>query len=136
MADRPLSPHLTVYRMHRYTVLTSITNRFTGVVLSAGLIVLVYWLMAAAGGAKAYGRALCVLSSGAFKAIFLILLAAFSYHLFAGIRHLIWDSGRGLERSQSQRSAWLVGIASLLLFAGLACWTYLHWTMAGAGGAR
>jgi succinate dehydrogenase / fumarate reductase cytochrome b subunit len=136
MADRPLSPHLSVYRMHRYTVLTSITNRFTGVVLSAGLIVLVYWLMAAAGGAKAYARALGVLSSGLFQAIFLLLLAAFSYHLFAGIRHLIWDSGRGLERRQSQRSAWLLGIASLLLFAGLAWWACLHWAIAGAGGPQ
>jgi len=131
MAERPLSPHLSVYRMHRYTLLTSVANRFTGVALSAGLAVLVYWLMAAAAGAGAYRVAFGVLSSGIFKAIFLVLLAAFSYHLFAGIRHLIWDTGRGLERAQSQRSAWLVGIASLLLFAGLA-W----WLLACAGGAR
>lgn len=122
MAERPLSPHLSVYRMRRYTLLTSVTNRFTGVALSAGLAVLVYWLMAAAAGAGAYRHALGILSSGIFKVIFPILLAAFSYHLFAGIRHLIWDTGRGLERAQSQRSAWLVGIASLLLFAGLAWW--------------
>ena len=133
MADRPLSPHLSVYRMYRYSVLTSITNRLTGVVLSIGLIALVYWLMAAAEGAAAYGRALGVLSSGPFKVIFLIVLAAFSYHLLAGIRHLIWDSGRGLERAQSQRSAWLIGIAALVLFAGLAWWTHLHWAAGAAG---
>lgn len=130
MAQRPLSPHLSVYRMYRYSVLTSITNRFTGLALSAGLIVLVYWLMALAGGPRAYGHARDVLSSGLFKAIFLILLAAFSYHLIAGIRHLIWDTGRGLERTHSQRSAWLVGIAAAALFVGLTWWML---ACAGAG---
>lgn len=131
MAERPLSPHLSVYRMSRYSVLTSISNRFAGVALSVGLIVLVYWLMAVAGGARTYGHAFAVLSSAAFKLIFLVLLAAFSYHLLAGIRHLVWDTGRGMERSQSQRSAWLIGLLSLLLFAGLA-----GWLLAACGGVR
>ena len=128
MAERPLSPHLSVYRMYRYTVLTSILNRFTGVVLSAGLIVLVYGLMAIAGGPGTYARALAILSSGLARCVFLVLLAAFSYHLIAGLRHLVWDTGRALERTQSQRSAWLVGIASLVLFAVLA---WCLWTRTG-----
>lgn len=122
MAERPTSPHLTVYRMYRYSVLSSISNRFAGVALSAGLIVLVYWLMAVAGGALAYRHALEILAAPGFRIVYLILIAAFSYHLLAGLRHLVWDTGRGLERAQSQRSAWLVGIVSLLLFAGLAWW--------------
>ncbi len=130
MAERPLSPHLSVYRMYRYSVLTSVSNRLSGIVLSVGLIVLVYWLMAVAGGALAYAHALAILSSGIFKIIYLVLLAAFSYHLLAGIRHLVWDTGRGMERAQSQRSAWLIGVLSLLLFAGLA-W----WMLCRAGGA-
>lgn len=125
MTERPLSPHLSVYRMHRYSLLTSITNRATGVVLSAGLVLLVYWLVAVAGGSAAYEAARHVLSLGVLKAIYLILLAAFSYHLFAGLRHLIWDTGVGLERAQSKRSAALVAVASVLLFAGLAWWA-LH----------
>lgn len=125
MTERPLSPHLSVYRMHRYSLLTSITNRATGVVLSAGLILLVYWLIAVASGSAAYDGARHVLSLGVLKALYVILLAAFSYHLFAGLRHLIWDTGVGLERAQSKRSAALVAIASLLLFAGLAWWA-LH----------
>jgi succinate dehydrogenase / fumarate reductase cytochrome b subunit len=122
MTERPLSPHLSVYRMYRYSVLTSITNRATGVVLSAGLILLVYWLAAIAGGAAAYHAARQVLSLGVLKAVYGLLLATFSYHLIAGIRHLVWDTGHGLERSQSQRSAWLVIIASIVLFVGLAWW--------------
>lgn len=125
MTERPLSPHLSVYRMYRYSLLTSITNRATGVVLSAGLILLVYWLVAVASGPAAYRAARQVLSLGVLKAVYVLLLAAFSYHLIAGIRHLVWDTGHGLERTQSQRSAWLVGIASFLLFVGLAWWA-LH----------
>ena len=125
MTERPLSPHLSVYRMYRYTLLTSITNRATGIVLSAGLILLVYWLVAIASGASAYHHARAVLSLGVLKAIYVILLATFSYHLFAGVRHLIWDTGAGLERAQSKRSAAFVVIASVLLFVGLAWWA-LH----------
>jgi succinate dehydrogenase / fumarate reductase cytochrome b subunit len=125
MTERPLSPHLSVYRMSRYTLLTSILNRAAGLVLSAGLILLVYWLVATASGGATYRGARAVLSLGVLKALYVILLATFSYHLFAGIRHLIWDTGRGLERAQSKRSAALVVIASILLFVGLAWWA-LH----------
>lgn len=126
MTERPLSPHLTVYRMYRYTLLTSILlTRATGLVLALGLILLVYWLVAVASGPAAYQGARAVLSLGVLKAVYLILLATFSAHLFAGIRHLIWDTGRGLERAQSKRSAALVAIASILLFVGLAWWA-LH----------
>lgn len=125
MTERPLSPHVSVYRMYRYSLLSSITNRATGLVLSAGLILLVYWLVAIASGAAAYHAAREVLSLDVLKAVYVLLLAAFSYHLIAGIRHLVWDTGHGLERSQSQRSAWLVGIVSLLLLIALAWWA-LH----------
>ncbi len=111
--------------MSRYTLLTSILNRATGLVLSAGLILLVYWLVAIASGSAAYRGARDILSLGILKAVYGVLLATFSYHLFAGIRHLIWDTGHGLERAQSKRSAALVVIASLLLFVGLAFWA-LH----------
>ena len=111
--------------MSRYTLLTSIVNRASGLALSAGLILLVYWLVAIASGPAAYRAAREVLSLGVLKAIYVILLATFSYHLFAGIRHLIWDTGHGLERAQSKRSAALVVIASVLLFVGLVWWA-LH----------
>ena len=118
MTERPLSPHLSVYRMCRYTLLTSILNRATGLVLSAGLILLVYWLVAIASGPAAYRGARAVLSLGVLKAVYVILLATFSYHLLAGIRHLIWDTGHGLERAQSKRSAWLLAVASIAALRG------------------
>ena len=63
MPTRPLSPHLSVYRMSRYTLATSIANRFTGLALSVGLLLLVYWLVAVAGGAQSYARAVRVLAT-------------------------------------------------------------------------
>ncbi len=124
MPQRPLSPHLTIYRMYRYSVLTSITNRVTGVVLSLGLIVLVYWLTSLARGAHAYVRAQAVLGSLPLKALYAALLAAFAYHLVAGIRHLVWDAGYGMEKKQSQRSAWLVIATAVVLAAVLILYAF------------
>jgi succinate dehydrogenase / fumarate reductase cytochrome b subunit len=112
--------------MHRYTLLTSILNRVTGLALAAGLILLIYWLMAAASGPGAYAQAESVFALWIFKAIFLVLLAVFSYHLCAGVRHLVWDTGSGLERAQSRASAYLVLGASAVLFVGLACWLLIR----------
>jgi succinate dehydrogenase / fumarate reductase cytochrome b subunit len=125
MRERPLSPHLSVYKMTRYTLATSIFNRFTGVGLSVGLIVLVYWLMAVAGGTRAYTRAHEILSSGVLKLVYAGLLVAFCYHLVAGIRHLIWDTGRGLERAQARSSAGIVVAVSIALMIVLGYWLFL-----------
>jgi succinate dehydrogenase / fumarate reductase cytochrome b subunit len=103
---------------------TSFANRITGLVLSLGLLVLVYWLMAVANGGSAYERALVILSSPPLKVVYAGLLFAFSYHLVAGVRHLIWDTGRGMERHQSQRSAWIVGAVSVLLTVAFIYWAF------------
>jgi succinate dehydrogenase / fumarate reductase, cytochrome b subunit len=122
---RPLSPHMSIYKMSRYSLLSSIANRATGIVLTFGQLVLVYWLIAAAGGARTYARAAAVLASPALEVVYVALLAAFAYHLIAGIRHLVWDTGHGLAREQARRSAvWVLGLA-LLLAAGLIAWLLL-----------
>ena len=115
---------MTVYRMFRYTLFTSFANRLTGLVLSIGLLVLVYWLMAVAGGTVSYARALAILSLPIFKVLYAGLLFAFSYHLVAGIRHLIWDTAHGMERHQSQRSAWIVGTVSVLITIAFIYWAF------------
>jgi succinate dehydrogenase / fumarate reductase, cytochrome b subunit len=118
MRERPLSPFLSVYKF-KYTMATSISNRITGGMLSVGLLVLVYWLMSVAAGEEAYARASAVLSHFIFKLGYAALLIAFVYHLVAGIRHLVWDTGRGLEREQSKRSARWVVVVSVVLIAVL-----------------
>jgi succinate dehydrogenase / fumarate reductase cytochrome b subunit len=110
--------------MFRYTLFTSFANRVTGVGMSLGLLVLVYWLMAVASGAAAYQQASAILSLLIFKLVYAALLFAFSYHLVAGVRHLIWDTGHGLERQKSQRSAWVVGTASVLLTLAFVYWAF------------
>jgi succinate dehydrogenase / fumarate reductase cytochrome b subunit len=125
MRERPLSPHLSVYKMTRYTLATSIFNRITGVILSVGLIVLIYWLMAVASGTRAYDTAHEILSAGIFKLVYAGLLVAFCYHLVAGIRHLVWDTGRGLERAQSKRSAGIVIAVSIALLLLLGYWLFV-----------
>ena len=118
MPDRPLSPHAGVYKF-KYTIVSSFLNRLTGIAFTFGLIPLVYWLMALASGPQAYTEAAVVLSSPVFKLIYIGLLFSFSYHLVAGIRHLVWDTGRGLEKRQSQQSAWLVIIVAVVLTVAL-----------------
>lgn len=119
---RPLSPHLQIYRP-QLTSFMSITHRATGVFLSLGTLVLVYWLMAAATGPDAYQHAQTLLSSG----IGLLLLFAWSfslfYHLCNGIRHLFWDAGCGLEIKTVYFTGYLVLVATLLF-------TALAWALA------
>jgi len=123
MPTRPLSPHLSVYKL-KYTMLTSGLNRITGMGLSVGLVLLVYWLVAVAGGAQSHARAERLLSHPLMKLVYAGFIVAACYHLVAGIRHLVWDTGRGLERTQSERSAWLVAIISivLMLLVGYGAW--------------
>ena len=124
MPQRPLSPHLGVYKF-KYTLTTSILNRLTGLGLSLGLLLLTYWLLAVAAGAEAYARAARVLSHPLVKLLYAALIIAFCYHLAAGIRHLVWDTGRGLERTQSRRSAYLVVAVSIALMVVIGYYAWL-----------
>jgi len=113
---RPLSPHLQIYRPQVTSVL-SISHRFSGAVLTAGLLLLVYWLAALASGEAAYGTALGFFSAWPVRLILFFGTLAFFYHLCNGIRHLWWDSGRGFEIPQIYASGWAVVIVSFALTA-------------------
>ena len=105
--ERPLSPHLQVYRPQITSVL-SIFHRLTGLALSAGVVVLVYWLVALAGGPVAYEQAASILATGWLKICYVGWSFCFFYHFANGIRHLIWDIGMGFEHGQINASGWLV----------------------------
>jgi succinate dehydrogenase / fumarate reductase cytochrome b subunit len=124
--NRPLSPHLQVYRW-QWTMALSILHRITGVALGVGSLLLVYWLAAAATGPEAYARAQGFVGSW----FGLLLLFGFSvalfYHLSNGIRHLFWDAGRGFELKTAYASGLAVLVATVVLtgFAwviGLSMW--------------
>jgi len=106
-AERPLSPHLQVYRPQITSVL-SILHRGTGVALSLGLVVLVYWLVSLAGSSADYAQARSLLASSPLKLAYTAWAFCFFYHLANGVRHLAWDLGYGFERSQIAASGWIV----------------------------
>ena len=118
MAQRPLSPHLGIYRF-AYTMATSIFHRATGLLMSAGLLVLVAWLMSLASGPDSYTTVAGCLSGWPGRIVLGLLLLAFCYHFANGIRHLLWDLGVGLERRAARASAKVVLVAALLAAAVL-----------------
>ncbi|MCO4810702.1 MAG: succinate dehydrogenase, cytochrome b556 subunit [Gammaproteobacteria bacterium] len=114
--DRPLSPHLSIYRWP-ITMVSSILHRATGIAMAAGFIVLVGWLFDAASGPDVYAKFLGVMDSTLGCVLLVGWSYAFFYHLSNGIRHLVWDTGRGLEIGQATASAWFVIVASIVLTA-------------------
>ena len=125
---RPLSPFLH-YRW-QYTNTLSILHRLTGVVLSFGFFVLVYWLACAAAGPATYQAAVGLLGSPPFQLILFGTAFSFCYHLLNGVRHLFFDLGHGFATSTARKSGWVVAIGALAL--GLVLWLVLR---AGLGGA-
>ena len=116
-SQRPLSPHLQIYRPQLTSVL-SITHRATGIALVLGTLVLVYWLLAAASGAEAYGSAQQLLGSWPGRILLLGFSFALFFHLCNGIRHLFWDAGLGFELKTayaSGKAVIAVAIAKTLL---------------------
>lgn len=112
--ERPLSPHLSVYKPQITSVL-SILNRITGVALSVGLIALTYWLLAIAGGSESYADMKDCLGGILGKLLIFGWTFAFFYHLCNGIRHLYWDTGRGFEPEQVTRSGIITIVATVFL---------------------
>ncbi|MEM6640773.1 MAG: succinate dehydrogenase, cytochrome b556 subunit [Pseudomonadota bacterium] len=115
---RPLSPHLQVYRP-QITSVTSITHRATGLLLAAGFVLLTYWLLALATGPEAYLNANAFFASWIGRALVGGVVFSFFYHLCNGIRHLAWDTGRGLEIEVARRTGWFViwgGIVMTVVF--------------------
>jgi len=115
--NRPLSPHLQIYRP-QLTAVLSILHRLTGVALAPGTLLLVYWLAAAAAGPEAFATAQMLVGSIVGRLLLLGWTFALFYHLCNGIRHLVWDAGYGLELPDLYRSGWLVVFASGALTLG------------------
>lgn len=114
--DRPLSPHISIYRWP-VTMVSSILHRATGIALTAGFIVLVAWLFDTASGPESYAVFTAVMGSAVGQLLLVGWSFAFFYHLANGVRHLVWDTGRGFEKSQANASAWFVIILAVVLTA-------------------
>ena len=114
MTNRPISPHLQVYRPQLTSVL-SILHRITGVALAVGTILLVYWLIAAASGPEAFASAEALIGSWLGRILLFGWTFALYFHLSNGIRHLFWDAGFGFELKTVYASGWtVVALAAVL----------------------
>jgi succinate dehydrogenase cytochrome b subunit len=111
---RPLSPHLQIYRWQLTSVL-SILHRITGLALVAGTLLLVYWLVATAASPDAFATAQEFIGSILGRLLLFAWTVALFYHLANGIRHLLWDAGRGFELRSVYASGWAVVIAAVAL---------------------
>lgn len=114
--ERPLSPHLTVYRW-QVQMVTSILHRATGIVLSLGALLVACALVALASGPEAWARVVDFVRS---PLGFILLFGgvwSLAYHLCNGIRHLAQDAGFGYRVESFVRSSWAGIIASLVLTA-------------------
>ena len=114
--DRPLSPHLSIYRWP-VTMASSILHRATGIAMSVGFILFVVWLADMSVGPDAYAAFMSIMDSTIGRILLIGWSWAFFYHLSNGIRHLVWDAGYGFEKSQATASAWFVIILSVVLTA-------------------
>ncbi|MCR9087404.1 MAG: succinate dehydrogenase, cytochrome b556 subunit [Rhodobacteraceae bacterium] len=112
--NRPLSPHLQIYRPE-FTSITSILTRITGNALLLGALLVVWWLLAAASGPEYFAIADGVITSWFGDLVMLLSVWALWYHALAGVRHLIWDTGRGLDLKDAESLAYLVIGGSFVL---------------------
>ena len=97
------------------TMVSSLLHRATGIALAVGFVLFALWLADAATGPDAYAVFTGIMGSIVGKLMLVGWSWAFFYHLANGIRHLVWDSGRGLEKEQASASAWFVIVASVVL---------------------
>ena len=124
--QRPLSPHLTIYRLPLAARL-SILHRATGVFLCLGAFALVAWLLAAAGEPRDYARFAELARTWPAKLFVLACIFSLAFHFLTGLRHLLWDIGWGLEMKRTLATNWAV-----VILAGLAT-VALAWLAYGPG---
>jgi succinate dehydrogenase / fumarate reductase cytochrome b subunit len=114
--QRPLSPHLQIYRP-QWTSVLSIMHRISGVALSVGTLLMVLWLAALASGEAAFSSTLAFLSHPLVLVVMVAWTLALFYHLLNGIRHLLWDAGMLMDLGPARSSGWVVVVLALMLTA-------------------
>lgn len=118
MVERPLSPHLSIYRP-QINMVMSILHRITGAALYVGTLLLAAWLMAAASGPKAFEFVNTFFGHPLGQLVLFGYSWALIHHMLGGMRHLIWDTGRGLTIGAVNALGWLTIIGSVTLTLAL-----------------
>ena len=113
MDNRPLSPHLTVYKPQITSVL-SIFHRITGAGLAVSTVLIVFWLASLAMGEATFKGFNNFLNSPLIIVVLVSSLWALWYHFCTGLRHLYWDMGYGYELKSVTISGWAAVVCSFL----------------------
>ena len=112
--ERPLSPHIQIYRI-QITSVSSILSRITGHAIIVAVILAVWWLLAAAVSDRYFASANAVVTGWFGDLVFTLSLLGVWYHYLAGLRHLYFDAGHGLDIKTAERLGWGCIIGSLVL---------------------
>lgn len=112
--ERPLSPHLQIYRP-MLTMMMSIAHRISGAANAAGFVLLAWWLVAIAAGPDAYAQVSHLFSSTIGRIVLFLFTWSLVHHMLGGMRHLVWDTGRALDKTSIEVLAWATIIGSTLL---------------------
>ena len=123
-AQRPLSPHLQIYRP-MLTMMMSIAHRLSGAALAIGFILLAWWLLAISLGPEPYATVSSFFGSIAGGTLLFLFSWALIHHMLGGIRHLIWDTGHGLDKVSIEIFAWATIVGSTTLTVLL--WVVGYW---------
>lgn len=127
-AERPLSPHLQIYRP-MLTMLMSIAHRITGAGLAVGFALLTWWFVAVSMGPEAYATVQSFFGSLIGRALLFAFTWALIHHALGGIRHLIWDTGAGFDMHSIEVLARATIIGSVVLT--ILVWVIAYFTMGG-----
>jgi succinate dehydrogenase / fumarate reductase cytochrome b subunit len=125
---RPLSPHAGIYRWP-ITMVASILNRITGVAISVGTLLLVWWLVAAASGAQPFALVQEFLISPLGLLLLFGWTLALFYHFWSGVRHLAWDMGFGFAQASLNPVTWVV--LGLTLVSTAIVWAVAYMRLGG-----
>jgi len=112
--NRPLSPHLQIYRKQLNSA-TSILNRITGIAMLGSSLLIVWWLLAAATGEAYFDLVDGLMTSLLGDVMMTLSVLGLWYHTLGGLRHLIWDTGRGLELEAADRMGWAMIVGAVAL---------------------
>ncbi len=115
-AERPLSPHLQIYRP-QMTSISSILIRISGNALIVGVAFIVWWLLAVASGPEYFGFVDRIATSWFGDIVFTLSLVAVWYHFLGGLRHLCFDAGWALDVPTAEFLGWMCVIGSVVLTA-------------------
>ena len=123
-ARRPLSPHLQIYRP-MLTMMMSIAHRISGAANAVGFLLLVWWLLAIASGPEAYAEVSSFFAGSPGRLLLFLFSWSLIHHMLGGIRHLIWDTGHGLDKVSIEIFAWATIIGSIALT--VLVWVVGYW---------